>query len=160
MFFPKSPKTFFSKIATNPIFSGENPPNFPQKAENYPLKVCSFLAKVELFSAKIRLKINDFQNCMAKSPKKLFRKSKKISSRVRKIFAKPGNFASKIRRVIPKVLKVFRQRLTNFAISQQIFVDCPRILRQQSGSYQKKSAVFFKIPKEFQQNPKKLPNFR
>ena len=96
---------------------------------------------------------------MAKSPKKLFRKSKKFSSRVRKIFAKPANFASKIRRVIPKVLKVFRQRLTNFAISQQIFVDCPRILRQQSESYQKKSAIFFKIPKAFQQDPKKSAKF-
>ena len=96
---------------------------------------------------------------MAKSQKNLFRKSKKFSSRFRKKFAKPGNFASKIRRVIPKVLKVFRQRLTNFAISQQIFVDSPRILRQQSESYQKKSAIFFKIPKEFQQNPKKSAKF-
>ena len=96
---------------------------------------------------------------MAKNPKILFRKSKKFSSRVRKIFAKPGNFASKTRRVIPKVLKVFRQGLTNFALSQQIFVDCPRTLRQQSESYQKKSAIFFKIPKEFQQNPKKTAKF-
>ena len=91
---------------------------------------------------------------MAKTSKKLFRKSENFSSRVRKTFAKPSNFPSKIRRVIPKPLKVFRQRLTNFTISQQIFVGYPRFLRQQSESYRKDLHFFSRIQNTFTKNPK------